>query len=83
MQNFINYYGDAIRTQSAFYLSCSCGDARVSHVDVRDVARVAALALTTDGHVGRAYDLCGPEALAHAEAASKLSIAAGRPISTT
>jgi uncharacterized protein YbjT (DUF2867 family) len=78
MQNFVNYYGDTIRTQSAFYLSC--GDARVSHVDVRDIARVAALVLTTDGHAGSAYDLCGPEALTHAEAASKLSIAMGRPI---
>lgn len=78
MQNFVNYYGDTIRTQSAFYLSC--GDARVSHVDVRDIALVAALILTTDGHAGSAYDLCGPEALTHAEVASKLSIATGRPI---
>ena len=62
------------------HLHKSCGDARVSHVDVRDIARVAALALTTDGHAGRAYDLCGPEALTHAEAGSKLSITVGRPI---
>jgi uncharacterized protein YbjT (DUF2867 family) len=79
MQNFINYYGDTIKTQGAFYLSC--GDARVSHVDVRDIARVAALVLTTTGHEGCAYDLCGPEALTHAEVASKLSIATGRLIS--
>ncbi len=63
------------------HLHKSCGDARVSHVDVRDIARVAALALTTGGHLGRAYDLCGPEALTHAEAASKLSVATGRPTS--
>jgi uncharacterized protein YbjT (DUF2867 family) len=78
MQNFVHYYGETIRAQGAFYLSC--GDARVSFVDVRDIARVAALALTTDGHEGKAYDLCGPEALTHAEAASKLSAAAGRTV---
>jgi uncharacterized protein YbjT (DUF2867 family) len=39
------------------------GDGTLSFVDARDVAAVAATALTARGHVGRAYDLTGPVAL--------------------
>jgi uncharacterized protein YbjT (DUF2867 family) len=78
MQNFVNYYGDTIRTENAFYLPC--GDARESHVDARDIARVAARALTSAGHEGKAYVLTGPELLTYAEAAAKLSAAVGRTI---
>jgi uncharacterized protein YbjT (DUF2867 family) len=56
------------------------GDARVSIVDVRDIAAVATVALTRSGHEGRAYDITGPEALTHAEMASQLSDALGRKI---
>jgi uncharacterized protein YbjT (DUF2867 family) len=49
-------------------------------VDVRDVATVAVLALTKDGHEGKAYDLTGPEVVSMAEAADKLSAALGRKI---
>ena len=40
MQNFINFYGPAIRSQSSFYVPSAEG--RVSFVDARDVAAVAA-----------------------------------------
>ena len=43
------------------------GDAKISVVDVRDIAAVAAEALTTNGHEGRTYDVTGPEALTHTE----------------
>lgn len=56
------------------------GDARVSVVDVRDVAAVAARALTEDGHEGRVYDVTGPEALTHAELAEQIGGATGRPV---
>lgn len=39
------------------------GDAGVSRVDVRDVARAAVNALTGTGHEGRTYALVGPEPL--------------------
>jgi uncharacterized protein YbjT (DUF2867 family) len=57
------------------------GDARVSIVDVRDIAAVAAAALTASGHEGETYDVTGPEALTHAEMASQLSETLGRRIS--
>ena len=61
-------------------IAAPIGDARVSVVDVRDNAAVAAAALTEDGHAGKTYTLTGPEALTHAEMAAKLSAATGRAI---
>jgi uncharacterized protein YbjT (DUF2867 family) len=49
------------------------GDASVSVVDVRDIAAVAAAALTQSGHERKVYDITGPESLTHAELASQLS----------
>jgi uncharacterized protein YbjT (DUF2867 family) len=54
------------------------GDARVSLVDVRDIAAVAAKVLTESGRSGKFYDITGPEALTHAELASQLSDALER-----
>jgi uncharacterized protein YbjT (DUF2867 family) len=50
-------------------------------VDTRDVAAVAALALTERGHAGAHYDVTGPEALSYADVAAKLTSALGRRIS--
>ncbi len=36
------------------------GDAKVTLIDPRDVAAVAAVVLTQDGHEGRTYPLTGP-----------------------
>ena len=80
MQNFVNYDGEAIRSQGAFYYPCH--NAAVSHVDVRDIAAVAVVALTEPGakHAGKAYTLSGPEALTFTQVAEKLSAAVGKPI---
>lgn len=78
MQNFATYYRDMIVNQDAIYLPL--GDAREAHVDARDIARVAAAALTRDGHAGKAYDLLGPAPLGYDEAAAKISAVAGRTI---
>lgn len=76
MQNFL---GQAtIKSQGAFYDSSQ--DGKASHVDVRDVARVAVAALTESGHEGKAYDLTGPQALSNYEVADILSSVAGRKI---
>ena len=79
MQNFVTYYGGTIRTQNSFYLPN--GDARISHVDVRDIAAVAVAALTKPGHAGKAYEITGPEALSGNDVAAKLSRALGRKVS--
>jgi uncharacterized protein YbjT (DUF2867 family) len=56
------------------------GDAPVSAVDVRDIAEVAAVALTGPGHVGRTYDITGPEAVTHAGMAGAIGAAIGRRV---
>jgi len=61
-------------------LMAPIGDARVSAVDVRDIAAVAAVALTEPGHAGASYPITGPAAITHAEIAAALSTATGRPI---
>lgn len=55
------------------------GDGRVSFVDTRDIAEVAALALTTPGHAGQGYTLTGPAALSFADVAAGIT-AAGRTV---
>jgi uncharacterized protein YbjT (DUF2867 family) len=56
------------------------GDAVVSHIDVRDIAAVAATVLTEPGHAGRSYALTGPEALSYHQVAERLGTALGRPV---
>ena len=77
MQGLLQFAG-MIRDKGMF--AAPIGDARVSMVDVRDNAAVAAAALTEDGHAGKTYTLTGPEALTHAEMAEKLSAATERTI---
>ncbi len=77
MQGFLAF-NQSIAEQSAFI--APIGDARVSLVDVRDIAAVAAVALTEPGHLGRTYTITGPQALTHSDIAAALSRALGRPI---
>jgi uncharacterized protein YbjT (DUF2867 family) len=78
MQSFITYDGESIRAKGAFYLPA--GAAQVNHIDVRDIARVAARALTEPGHGGKAYNLSGPRAISYMEAAAILSDALGKRV---
>src|SRR5437899_8543173 len=75
MQNFITYFQPRDGT---IYLPW--GNGKASFVDTRDIAAVAAEALTSDGHEGKTYTLTGPAALGIAEVASILSETAGREI---
>ncbi|WP_191060152.1 SDR family oxidoreductase [Geminicoccus harenae] len=77
MQGLLAFAG-SIAEQGRFF--AAAGSARVSVVDVRDNAAVAVAALTDDGHAGRIYTLTGPEALSHAEMASRIAAATGRPV---
>jgi uncharacterized protein YbjT (DUF2867 family) len=67
-----------IRTQGRFF--APIGDARVSAVDVRDIADVAAAVLTEPGHDGAIYSITGPAAVTHAEIAAAIGEATGRPV---
>src|SRR5262245_55260901 len=78
MQNVVTYLGATIRDAGAFHTAS--GDAKISHVDVRDIAAVAVKALTGTGHERKAYTLTGPEALTYDDLAGDLTRALGRPI---
>ena len=78
MQGLLNFRS-TIATQNAFY--AAAGDAKVSIVDVRDIADVAVAALTEPGHEGKIYDLTGPQALTHTKMAEDLSETLGRQVS--
>lgn len=75
LQNVLTYYAPSIRSQGVFY--GSYGNARISYLDVRDIAVVAAKALLDGQHDGKTYELNGPEALTCVEVAEKISRHAG------
>ena len=56
------------------------GNGVVSYVSSEDIAAVAAVALTEDGHAGKGYALLGPEPLTLTQVADHISWVAGRPI---
>ena len=78
MQDFTAFYGETIRTTGTIYLPL--GDVRISHLDLRDLAEAAVAVLTNDRHVGKTYDLSGPEALHTSEVAEQIGAAIGRKI---
>ena len=77
MQGLLNFR-QSIQDKSAFF--AAAGDARISAVDIRDLADVAVAALTTSHHDNKIYGLTGSDALTFAEMAHKLSTAIGRTI---
>ena len=56
------------------------GAAETAPIDERDIAAVAARALSEDGHTGSYYVLNGPESLSQAEQVSVIGAALGRQI---
>jgi uncharacterized protein YbjT (DUF2867 family) len=78
MQNYANFFGHSIKTQNTFYLPM--GDGKVSHIDARDIASVATVALTENGHEGKAYEVTGSQAISNTEIAAIISQIVGRQI---
>ena len=56
------------------------GQVGVSAVDIRDIAEAAAIALTSDGHFGKTYNLNGPEVLSGPRMASIWSGLLGKEV---
>ena len=81
MQNFVNFLGQTIKTQNAFYLPA--GDGKVGFVDARDIASISVQALTSDNqqHIGKAYTITGQEAISYGQVAEILSKEIGKRIS--
>jgi uncharacterized protein YbjT (DUF2867 family) len=78
LQNVPENTVPSLDAEGNFY--ANAGEARISMVDTRDVAAVAAAVLTSSGREGDAFDVTGPEALSYHDVAAKLSAALGRKI---
>lgn len=78
MQNIATSFAPSIRAQDRFY--DGLGSARISYIDVRDIAVAAARLLRSADGIGKTYELHGPEPIGDAELAARFSEAAGRPI---
>jgi NAD(P)H dehydrogenase (quinone) len=61
-------------------LYTNAGAGKLSYVSRRDVARVAATVLTSEGHAGQTYDVTAHEALSQNDLAELLSEVSGRPV---
>ncbi len=70
---------DSIKSQGMFFLPFG-PEVRLSMVDVRDIAAVAAQALSERGHEGKTYEITGPAAVTFAEVADILSSVMGRKV---
>jgi uncharacterized protein YbjT (DUF2867 family) len=77
-RNVLTYFAPSIRAQGVFHSSMD--DARVSFLDVRDIAVVAAKSLAGGEHSGQTYELNGPEALTYSELAAKIAKHSGRDV---
>lgn len=56
------------------------GEVREPFIDIDDIADVVTAALTDPRHLGRLYEVTGPQALTFAEAVAEIARAVGRPI---
>lgn len=75
-----NFLGNAASMKARGALHAPAGNMKLSAVDVRDIAAVAAHVLTEAGHEGQRYIITGPEALSHADVAQRFSQVLGRTI---
>jgi uncharacterized protein YbjT (DUF2867 family) len=77
MQGFLGFK-DIIAKNAKFFAAAA--DARISLIDVRDIAAVAAAALTGGDHENKIYNLMGPEVLTHQQIAEIFSRELGTEI---
>jgi len=80
MQNLSTTYRMSIRNGE---IPLPTGRGKMSFIDARDIAAVAAKVLSEDGHVNRAYTLTGSEAYDYFQVAGIFSEVLGKPIRFT
>jgi len=78
MENFsTGFIAPMIKHQRGIFLAA--GDGKTSFISTRDIAAVIAVAFA-EKHAGKEYNLTGPEAIDHAQAAKLISEAMGQEI---
>lgn len=81
MQNLSTTHLDDIRERGEVFVPAGRG--KTSFIDVRDIAECAAVLLTSEGRIGKAYTVTGQEAIGYDDVARILSQATGRDIRYT
>lgn len=71
-------FKDYISNAGQFF--ASVGNAKISTIDVRDIAAVAVETLLHEQHQNKLYNLTGPEAITHYQMAEHLSNALDKPV---
>jgi uncharacterized protein YbjT (DUF2867 family) len=78
-QNFSEYFlTEFVKTQNI--VPVPAGSGRTPFIDLDDLAAVAVVTLTEEGHDGVTYDITGPESISFGDAAAVLSDVLGRDI---
>jgi uncharacterized protein YbjT (DUF2867 family) len=72
------YWADTIKSHDTVY--GALGDASLPTIDPEDIAAAAVVVLTTPGHVGKIYELSGPESLSTEQQVAILGSVLGRPL---
>ena len=78
MSNAVDWWAESIKGQGGVFFPG--GKARVAPIDPRDVAAVAAAALTRPGHEGHVYELTGPELLTIRQMVETIEHVLGSPL---
>ncbi|MBV8212975.1 MAG: SDR family oxidoreductase [Verrucomicrobia bacterium] len=78
MSNSILWWAESIKSQSKVFNPA--GNGKTAPISPYDIAAVAAVALTSSGHEGKAYDLTGGELLSTPEQVEIISKVIGKPI---
>jgi uncharacterized protein YbjT (DUF2867 family) len=78
MQNLSTTHRREIAERNEIYIPA--GNGRTSLIDVVDIGEVAAMALASEQHLNKAYELTGSEALTYTEMAATLTDVLGRRI---
>lgn len=78
MQNLSTTHREDIRNHNEIFVPA--GKGKTSFIDVRDISEISALVLTHAGHMNKAYELSGSEALDYYQAAELFTKVLGRKI---
>lgn len=70
-QNFKNFEAENILQRGITFTPAGTG--KVAFVDVDDIAQVAVKTFLEDGHIGKEYEITGPEALSYEDASALLT----------
>jgi len=78
MQNFVHYNAASVRNEDKIYMPL--GQGKVGYIDVRDIAEVARIVLTSPDHLNKIYELTGAAAITVNDVAHAITQATNRLI---